>query len=89
MEFALAWDHPVVEFGAGRRYTRRYTRFYSQHGDSAAQLACDALVQYPRWERLIEQWQAPILDDKRLPGWSASPHSNIFHTFCPHSCVDV
>lgn len=72
VEFALAWDHPVVEFGAGRRYTRRYTRFYSQHGDSAAQLACDALVQYPQWERLIEQWQAPILDDKRLPGWYKS-----------------
>ena len=67
--FALAWDMPLARFGAGRAYYRRYTRFYGRDGNAAPALARDALLNYPDWERQIEAWQRPVLDDPDLPDW--------------------
>lgn len=67
--FALAWDMPLARFGGGRAYYRRYTRFYGRDGDAAPAIARDALVNYPEWERQIEAWQQPVLDDEGLPDW--------------------
>ena len=36
VRFALAWDLPVVEFGAGRRWWKRYTRTWGRSGDARA-----------------------------------------------------
>ena len=35
VRFALAWDLPVVEFGAGRRWYKRYTRDWGRTGERA------------------------------------------------------
>jgi non-lysosomal glucosylceramidase len=89
--FALAWDVPIVRFGSGSAYYRRYTRFYGTQGDSATDIplplsllppclvffkyqlllsiyiVTDALHAYPMWEKMISDWQAPILADPGLP----------------------
>ncbi|GFY88591.1 beta-glucosidase, GBA2 type family protein [Actinidia rufa] len=67
--FSLAWDCPEVNFMSGRTYYRRYTKFYGTHGDAAANIARDAILEHSIWESQIEAWQKPILEDKRLPEW--------------------
>jgi uncharacterized protein (DUF608 family) len=65
--FSLAWDIPILRFNSGSAYYRRYTRFYGTQGDSAIDIATDALHAYPMWEKMISGWQAPILSDPGLP----------------------
>ncbi|XP_057976381.1 uncharacterized protein LOC131163709 isoform X2 [Malania oleifera] len=67
--FALAWDCPEVSFSSGKTYRRRYTKFYGAHGDAAASIAHDAILEHGHWESQIDTWQRPILYDKRLPEW--------------------
>ncbi|XP_022762707.1 non-lysosomal glucosylceramidase-like isoform X4 [Durio zibethinus] len=67
--FSLAWDCPEVNFLSGKTYHRRYTKFYGTDGDAAANIAHDAILEHSNWESLIEAWQRPILEDKRLPEW--------------------
>ncbi|KAE8022276.1 hypothetical protein FH972_008088 [Carpinus fangiana] len=66
--FSLAWDCPEVRFGQ-KTYHRRYSRFYGTHGDAAASIVRDAILEHSHWESQIEAWQRPILEDKRLPEW--------------------
>ena len=65
VRFALAWDLPVVEFGAGRRWCKRYTRDWGRTGARAFDLATHALERTPAWRAAIEAWQAPVLDVRR------------------------
>ena len=67
--FTLAWDMPLARFGSGAAWYRRYTRFYGRGGDAAPAVARDALHNYPEWEKQIEAWQQPILDNPDLPDW--------------------
>jgi non-lysosomal glucosylceramidase len=69
IRFAIAWDLPVVEFGAGRRWWKRYTREWGRSGLRAWDLATYALEEMPAWRRLIERWQAPVLADPERPDW--------------------
>jgi non-lysosomal glucosylceramidase len=69
MRFVLAWDLPMVEFGAGRRWWKRYTRDWGRSGTSAWDLATHALESAPTWRDAIEAWQRPILDDPERPAW--------------------
>ena len=70
--FSLAWDMPLARAGGGKAHYRRYTRFYGRGGDAAPAIARDALVNYPAWEKQIEAWQKPILDQTGLPDWFKS-----------------
>ncbi|KAG7259217.1 hypothetical protein CRUP_010946 [Coryphaenoides rupestris] len=73
LEMSLAWDMPTVTFGSGeRRHDRRYTRYFGAKGDAGPALAHHALTHYSRWERSIEEWQRPILQDSALPSWYKS-----------------
>ncbi|XP_073099894.1 uncharacterized protein [Elaeis guineensis] len=67
--FSLAWACPEVKFPCGKIYHRRYTKFYGTDGDAAASLVHDAIMDHASWESQIEEWQRPILQDKRLPAW--------------------
>ncbi len=69
IRFALAWDLPIVEFGAGRQWWKRYTRDWGRTGGRAWDLARHALDAAPAWRRAIEDWQRPILDDPSRPTW--------------------
>ncbi|KAK7376394.1 hypothetical protein VNO78_34679 [Psophocarpus tetragonolobus] len=67
--FSLAWDCPEAKFPGGRTYYRRYTKFYGTSGDAAADIAHDAIMEHCQWEAKIDDWQRPILEDKRFPEW--------------------
>jgi non-lysosomal glucosylceramidase len=69
IRFAIAWDLPMVEFGAGRRWWKRYTRDWGRSGSRAWDLAAHALEELPDWRRRIEAWQAPYLADPERPAW--------------------
>ncbi|XP_059449873.1 uncharacterized protein LOC132180902 [Corylus avellana] len=68
VSFSLAWDCPELRFGQ-KTYHKRYSRFYGTHGDAAASIVRDAILEHAHWESQIEAWQRPILEDKRLPEW--------------------
>lgn len=43
---------------------RRYTRFFGSKGDAAPALSHYALTHYEEWERKIDAWQNPILENR-------------------------
>lgn len=67
--FVLAWDRPIMAFGHGRRWYKRYTRFVGRDGHQARQLARQALAQYPAWRQAIQDWQRPVLEAPDRPDW--------------------
>jgi non-lysosomal glucosylceramidase len=69
LRFALAWDLPVVEFGGGRQWWKRYTRGWGRSGERAFDLATHALEQAPAWRAAIETWQRPVLEAGDRPDW--------------------
>ena len=65
----LAWDFPIVEFGNGRRWLRRYTDFFGTSGTNAWQIARTGLLQEEGWSRAIDAWQAPYINNSSKPAW--------------------
>ena len=65
----IAWDLPVVEFGSGRKWYRRYTDFYGTSGLNAWTIAKDALKNAKEWSDGIDAWQAPYVNDESKPLW--------------------
>jgi non-lysosomal glucosylceramidase len=65
----IAWDMPVAEFGAGRKWYRRYTDFYSTSGKNVMSIARDGLLNSTEWSEAIERWQSPIVNDESKPLW--------------------
>ncbi|KAM4536826.1 non-lysosomal glucosylceramidase isoform 1-T2 [Odontesthes bonariensis] len=73
LEFCLAWDMPKISFGSREReHIRRYARYFGTKGDASPSLAHHALTHYKQWERSIEEWQRPTLQDSSLPSWYKS-----------------
>src|SRR5579863_2641138 len=66
---AIAWDFPVVEFGLGRKWNRRYTDFYGTKGNSSWAIARDGLLHASEWSDAIDAWQKPYVDDESKPAW--------------------
>ena len=66
---ALAWDIPVVQFGEGRKWNRRYTDFYGVSGEHAWEIARDGLLHAGEWSDAIDKWQAPYVNDESKPLW--------------------
>ncbi len=69
IRFALAWDFPVAAFGSGRRWHRRYTRFFGTTGDAAWDVAVEGLAGQIGWQAAIDRWHAPVLADHDRPDW--------------------
>ena len=65
----IAWDQPIVQFGAGRKWNRRYTDFYGATGQNAWGIARDALKNAALWSDAIDAWQAPYINDESKPLW--------------------
>ncbi len=65
----IAWDLPVVEFGSGRKWHRRYTDFYGATGAIAWAIARDGLANASSWSAAIDAWQAPYVNDETKPLW--------------------
>ena len=67
--FSLAWDLPIVEFGGGRRWRKRYTDEWGTSGLRAYELASHGLGRMDAWRAAIEAWQGPVLADPGRPDW--------------------
>jgi non-lysosomal glucosylceramidase len=65
----IAWDFPLVQFGEGRKWNRRYTDFYGTSGRNAWKIARDGLLHAAEWSDEIDKWQAPIVNDESKPMW--------------------
>jgi len=65
----ISWDFPVVEFGEGRKWDRKYTDFYGTTGNSAWKIARDGLLNAASWSESVDQWQAPYIHDETKPLW--------------------
>lgn len=65
----VAWDFPVVQFGEGRKWERRYTDFYGTSGRNAWRIARDGLLNAAAWSEAIDTWQAPWVNDASKPLW--------------------
>ncbi len=63
----IAWDLPVTAFASGSSALRRYTDFFGAEGTHAAEIAAEALRDWPQWRAAIEDWQAPVLERRDLP----------------------
>jgi non-lysosomal glucosylceramidase len=72
VRFAIAWDLPMVEFGGGRRWWKRYTRDWGRTGERAFDLARHALERTPAWRTAIDAWQRPVLEAHDRPDWYKS-----------------
>lgn len=65
----IGWDFPVVEFGQGRQWNRRYTDFYGAGGNNAWAIAREGLLKAADWSDAIDEWQAPYVNDESKPLW--------------------
>ncbi|MBZ5514928.1 MAG: glucosylceramidase [Acidobacteriia bacterium] len=65
----LAWDFPIVQFGAGRRWYKRYTAFFGTSGSAAWRIARTGLQNWRQWSKAIDEWQRPIVADAAKPLW--------------------
>ena len=65
----IAWDFPVVQFGQGRKWDRRYTDFYGTSGKNAWKIARDGLLNATSWSKAIDAWQAPYINNESEPLW--------------------
>lgn len=65
----IAWDLPIVEFGSGRKWYRKYTDHYGTSGLNAWSIARDALKNAGTWSQAIDTWQSRYVDDESKPAW--------------------
>ena len=65
----IAWDFPVVEFGQGRKWNRRYTDFFGTTGDNSWAIARDGLLHAAEWSAAVNAWQKPYIDNESKPAW--------------------
>jgi non-lysosomal glucosylceramidase len=77
--FSLGWDFPVVEFGAGRRWHPRYTRFFGTGGGAAWDIAAEGLARRAEWTAAIDAWQASLLAADRPEWYRASLCNELYY----------
>lgn len=65
----LSWDLPVVQFGGGRKWLRRYTDFFGSTGKNAWQIGKVAFGLNQTWSDEIDRWQAGYINDDSKPLW--------------------
>lgn len=73
LEFVLSWDMPNIQFPKKlKQYSRYYTKYFDATGNVGPKICDYALKNYFNWEKLIDAWQRPILEDTGLPDWYKS-----------------
>jgi non-lysosomal glucosylceramidase len=77
---AIAWDFPVVEFGLGRKWNRRYTDFYGADGNNSWAIARDGLLHATEWSDAIDSWQKPYVNEDSKPDWYRAMLFNELYT---------
>ncbi len=68
--FVLSWYFPMVTFGKGTTWLRRFTEYFPQsEPDQAAEIAREALESYGQWLVEVDRWTRPIIDSPAIPDW--------------------
>ncbi len=65
----IAWDIPIMTFGDGRQWFKRYTKFFGSDGQQIKKIIQSAFQNYSSWDQQIEKWQKPILTDPNISDW--------------------
>jgi non-lysosomal glucosylceramidase len=65
----ISWDMPIVEFGSGRKWHRRYTDFFGTTGRKAWAIAAAGLKNASTWSDAIDSWQSKYANDETKPEW--------------------
>jgi non-lysosomal glucosylceramidase len=65
----ISWDLPLVEFGLGRKWYRRYTDFFGTSGKNALNIAAEGLTHATEWSDALDAWQGPYINDASKPTW--------------------
>lgn len=66
--FVLSWHFPLVEFGSGTQWSKRYTEYFPADAPQAFALAAEALQNVEQHQQAVEAWTQPIIEST-LPDW--------------------
>ncbi|HEX6739586.1 MAG TPA: non-lysosomal glucosylceramidase, partial [Vicinamibacteria bacterium] len=69
LPLVLAWDLPVIQFGGGAKWQRRYTEYFGASGSNAWAIARAGLEHAEEWSAAIDAWQRPYVEDASKPLW--------------------
>lgn len=61
ISFVLAFDMPIIRFGNGRRWYRKYTASFGRRGTSALEIARIAADSIDAWRRDLDEWHQRVL----------------------------
>lgn len=67
--FVITWDFPVVKFGKGTEWWKKYTQYFGRKGDNSFRIAKESLRNYKKWEKEIDKWMDPVINNKKYPDW--------------------
>lgn len=65
----LTWDFPVMRFGRGTEWWKKYTRYFGRTGRNSFTIARECLQNYQQWERQITEWMSPVINSNKYPDW--------------------
>ncbi|GMT11513.1 hypothetical protein PFISCL1PPCAC_2810, partial [Pristionchus fissidentatus] len=72
IEFVLVWNMPEIDFGKKSKVCkRRFARFFNG-ANATSRIGAHAAKQRQNWQKLIEGWQSPVVNDAKLPEWYRS-----------------
>ena len=66
--FVLAWDFPIVEFGLGVKWYKKYTNLFGKDGRNLTRIARKAFNNRERWHAEIKKWHHQFLKSNK-PDW--------------------
>lgn len=67
--FVLSWDFPIVRFGRGTEWYRRYTEYFGFTAGHSFQISKEALLNFNAWESGVDKWQNLIINESTYPDW--------------------
>jgi uncharacterized protein (DUF608 family) len=62
VQFTLAWDMPLVVFGAERAWEKRYTADFDASGRNAEAILSEAVTRRGQWRRELDTRRGELLD---------------------------
>ena len=69
----LSWDYPVVKFGdapdRNTQWWKKYTQYFGRNANNSFKIAQEALSNYSIWEKQIDEWMEPIINNSKYPDW--------------------
>jgi non-lysosomal glucosylceramidase len=65
----IAWDFPVVVFGRGTQWWKKYTRHFDRSGSNGLKIVKESLNNYVKWEQAMDAWMNPVINNPKYPDW--------------------